>query len=168
MGLWLSLTVLLNVLSAVLIVVVFALVKRQSGIRQDIQRLQKEWIQWSALGVPQQPQRAFAVSEEVNPSAEENASYISETQSPEPTISFSQNVRPRTPLFNDDWGASSGGGIREKAAKSLKSESIGEQPVDRFTKARELLRQGHGMKEVAVVTGLSYSELALLSKTGMH
>ncbi|HVJ64537.1 MAG TPA: hypothetical protein VM901_04720 [Bdellovibrionota bacterium] len=173
MGLWLSLTILLNALSAVLIVVVFALVKRQSALRQDIQRLQKEWIQWRAMGMPMAPVAMSSGISEVPEMAEadEPRHYVSEHQIQEPAIDFNQAVRPRA-TFSDDWAqpmnletpaAAVTGGIREKPAKSLKSETLGE-PVDRFGKARELLRQGHGMKEVAIVTGLSYSELALLSK----
>ena len=172
MGLWLSLTILLNALSAVLIVVVFALVKRQSALRQDILRIQKEWIQWRAMGMPATPVAMSSGVTEVVESAEaeEPRHYVSEHQIQEPAIDFSQAVRPRA-TFTDDWAqpmsletpAAVAGGIREKPAKSLKSETLGE-PVDRFAKARELLRQGHGMKEVAIVTGLSYSELALLSK----
>ena len=163
MGAWLGLTVLLNVLSGILIVVVFALMKRQSGLRQDIQRIQKEWIQWRAMGMPSTaPHSAQPHSSASVASPESAGAYVSEHQIQEPAINFQQNVRVRG-VYASDWGKSAGG-IREKAAKSLTSETLGE-PTDRFAKARELLRQGHGMKEVAVVTGLSYSELSLLSKT---
>lgn len=164
MGLWYTLTILLNVLSAGLIVVVFALLKRQNTLKQDIRRLQKEWLEWRALSVtsPTSEGREFSQSD--------SGTYVSESHVQEPAIDFSQNIRARA-VFANDWGhiastcaGATSGGIREKPAKSLKSETLG-TPVDRFSKARELLRQGHGMKEVAVVTGLSYSELVLLSKT---
>lgn len=162
MGLWMSFTALLNVLSAILLVAVFALIKKQAALKQDILRIQKEWIQWRATTTPQ-PEITIAEDSsaaEVFLQASEGP-YISEHQVKEPSIA--QSVRARS-HFGDDWRPSAGG-IREKAAKSLKSETLGDQPGDRFSKARELLRQGHGMKEVAVVTGLSYSELALISKT---
>jgi hypothetical protein len=172
MGLWLGLTILLNVLSAVLIVVVFALVKKQTGLRQDILRIQKEWVQWRAMGLANHSSTQSASMDHIRLRPETEApaamgAYVSEHQIQEPAIEFSQTVRTRG-MLGDDWGAS---GIREKAAKSLqsevKAETLGET-TDRFSKARELLRQGHGMKEVAVVTGLSYSELALLSKIETH
>lgn len=177
MGLWLSLTIALNVLSAILILVVFALMKRQSALRQDILRIQKEWIQWRALGAPSlaAPDATAANSTHHASSLNETApsgNYVSEHHVSEPALGsletpVYQSVRSRSAI-GDDWKSSASGSggswLREKAAKSLRSETVGESG-DRFGKARELLRQGHGMKEVAVVTGLSYSELALISKT---
>lgn len=168
MGLWLSLTITLNVLSAVLILVVFALVKKQASLKEDIRRIQKEWVQWRAMTSSGQRVDLDPSQQPSEASNADQGHYVSERQVSEPVIDVSslfQGVRPRA-TFGDDWkSSSSGGGIREKSAKSLNSESLGERPTDKFTKARELLRQGHGMKDVAVVTGLSYSELALLSKT---
>jgi len=142
MSLYLGLTVILNLVCAVLVLAIFAMAKKLQNLSAEISVLKS---------------KVYLEKEEY---IQEEEAHVYE---PELKSLPSQIIQSRTRV-EDDWKP---GELREKEARSLNSETLGES-TDKFTRARQLLAQGHGMKEVSVVTGLSFSELSLISKTSFN